>query len=536
MAEAADDELETVKEKERRLERLGSHDRWKSIADLWCACWMWPDSAAAPNGALFDALRDEIEGRHASLPSGLASSLLVTARGVADAHRFFHWMLEFPELYFDDEGAPLANPGFDAVIGNPPWDMLRADSGDSRQRARDRNRRMTRFVRESGIYRLQGAGHLNRYQLFTERALTLLKQGGRLGLVLPSGLATDDTSSALRRALIERHGLESLVGFDNRRAVFPIHRSVRFLLCTATAGAATKAVRCRFGVQDPALLDTLGDPPTTGFAYPIVMTPAFIFRTGGDRAVIPDLREPIDARIVEGIAHRFPRLGDADGWNVRFGRELNATEDRRYFRRTGSGLPVLEGKHIEPFVAHTSRPEWRILERDAIRLMGSAGGFRRERLGYRDVASATNRTSLIAAILPRGVVTTHSLFVLKSRLTPGEQRVLCALLNSYVANYLVRAVMTTHLGSTLVEELRTPTLQPGSALFLGLAEMSARLQSAGAGRPGPAADHASRAQALAAAAYQLDADEFRHVLGTFPLVPESERRQALTAFLDLAPR
>ena len=80
----------------------------------------------------------------------------------------------------------------------------------------------------------------------------------------------------------------------------------------------------------------------------------------------------------------------------------------------------------------------------------------RPRLAYRDVASSTNRLSLIAAILPAGVVTTHSLFCLKTRLSRDSQAFLCGMFNSFAANYLVRQVMTTHLGSSTVESLRVP--------------------------------------------------------------------------------
>ena len=89
-------------------------------------------------------------------------------------------------------------------------------------------------------------------------------------------------------------------------------------------------------------------------------------------------------------------------------------------------------------------------------LLDAAATFSRARLAYRDVASSTNRLSLIAAVLPAGVVTTHSLFCLKTMLSADNQAFLCAMFNSYVANYLVRQVMTTHLGSTTVEALRVP--------------------------------------------------------------------------------
>ena len=91
-----------------RKELLGSQE-WRSLKeamDLWCACWFWPAS--------------EIE--HAPLPTSFADPPVETravGREVAARHRFFHWELEFPDV-FREEGA-----GFDAVLGNPPWDIAK---------------------------------------------------------------------------------------------------------------------------------------------------------------------------------------------------------------------------------------------------------------------------------------------------------------------------------------------------------------------------------------------------------------------------
>jgi hypothetical protein len=505
MADTPDDRLDVVREKERRLEQIGRGHRWKALADLWCACWMWPDRASAPDAAIFASLTDALVRGKCELPSAVTDRLLSTARAVSASRRFFHWMAEFPEIHFRSDGEPESNPGFDAVLGNPPWDMLRADSPDKR------------FIRDAGIYRLQGGGHVNRYQLFLERAMALMKGGGRLGLVLPWGIASDHTSAPLRRRLLEQYNVDTLIGFDNRQAIFPIHRSVRFVLCTATAGSKTSQISCRFGIEDPRALDSLPDGGTSAELYPITMTSTFIARVGGENLTIPDLRTAIDLKMVERIANEFPRLSDAEGWGARFGRELNATDDRPYFHHGGAGLPVLEGKHIEPFVVHAARSSQRIGRKTAEQLLGCTGSFLRPRLAYRDVASATNRTSLIAAVLPAGVVTTHSLFCLKTFLRSAEQHYLCGMLNSYVANYLVRQVMTTHLGSRMVEELRIPKLDARSPLFREISE-------------GAKAGGSPRVQALAARAFKLSEDEFRHVLSTFPLVPESERADALNEF------
>src|SRR5918992_1785546 len=108
---------------------------------------MWPDDDR-PAPAVFAALADGMLGRGSSLPGGLVRSLLQRAGAIENAHRFFHWMFEFPEIFFDERGQPRAGAGFDAALGNPPWDMLRSGGAERT------------FIQSSGIYRHQTAGHL----------------------------------------------------------------------------------------------------------------------------------------------------------------------------------------------------------------------------------------------------------------------------------------------------------------------------------------------------------------------------------------
>src|SRR5207244_91173 len=113
--------------------------------------------------------------------------------------------------------------------------MLRADAGsrDARRQARHDISRVVRFVRDAGVYRTPARGHANRYQLFLERAIDLTRPGGRLGVVLPSGLTTDSGSASLRKLLLTTCDVDALIGIDNRRGIFPIHRGVSFVLLTA---------------------------------------------------------------------------------------------------------------------------------------------------------------------------------------------------------------------------------------------------------------------------------------------------------------
>ena len=116
----------------------------------------------------------------------------------------------------------------------------------------------------------------------------------------------------------------------------------------------------------------------------------------------------------------------------------------------------MDGKHVEPFRAALHAVARSIGAADARRLLGSDRHMQ-PRLGYRDVASATNRLTLIAAVLPAGCVSTHTVFCLRTPLPHKAQHFLCGLFNSLVINYLVRLRVTTHVTTATVEQLPIPT-------------------------------------------------------------------------------
>jgi N-6 DNA Methylase len=522
IAEDPGDTVDAVRGQERALAALAGRGaplgRWRAAADLWCAAWFWPNPGDAPDPREYNALAAEVRGQTRILPAERAARRLALAAATARERRFLHWTLEFPEVFYDTAGAPLTSAGFDAIIGNPPWEMLRGEHQDAPP--------LVRFTRGGGIYRLQGRGHANLYQLFLERALTLLAPEGRLGVVVPSGLALDAGSAALRRYLFDRCAVDSIVGFENREAIFPIHRSLRFLLLTATRGGPTGAVACRFGERDPRALDRIPDGTAPSDAFPVTLTPELIARVSGDHMVIPELRTQIDLRIAEKTA-AAPVLGSPQGWRARFGRELNATDDAEAFRAPGRGLPIIEGKQLAPFVVDLGASRFSVSRTEAHARLGG-DPFSRPRLAYRDVASAGNRLSLIAAIVPPGCVTTHTVFCLKAAMATADQQVLCALLNSYVANFLVRQRIGTHLSAAIIERLPVPRPERGSIPYEDLRNLSCRLASDPAN-----VDAAARVQARAAAVYGLSKDELAHVLETFPLVPADRRAAVLTAWRAL---
>jgi hypothetical protein len=506
MALVPDDSAAVVRRKERDIGVLAGPDgplgQWRAIADAWCATWFWPDGEEGPTPRTWPAFSASLRG-HPDLPERVRARWTATAAGVARAERFFHWELEFPEVFFDDRGERLAVPGFDAVIGNPPWAAARE---------------LTAFSRESGCFALQGDGHANLYQLFAERMLRLTAGGGRLGMLMPSGLLADHGCAQLRRYLFERSEVDAIFGFDNRDALFPIHRGLRFTLLTATVGGSTADLRTRFGVRSATALD---DVPDVGEVPEAVRVPiSLIRRFGGDGLAVPELAHERDRGILARVVAVIPPLGSAEGWGARFGRELNATDDRPHFGATG--LPILEGKLIEPFHAHVE-DSVQFIERDiAMRLLAHRARIDRPRLGYREVASSTNRLTLIAAVIPAGAVTTHTIFCMREPRHEDVHWYLCGIFNSFVANYLVRLRGGTHVPASVIHQLPVPAPPKESESFMTIARLSRMAVQ----------DARARAEinARAAIAYGLDEDDVIHVLNTFPLVPEVERRAALHQF------
>lgn len=527
LREGLEDTLSQVRAKERLVAGLTGSAAplaaWKALADLWCAGWFDPAARAVDRTAL-SALFDDASGRPSALPRTTADQLLRLGAAAARQHRFFHWELEFPDVFASD-GPPDAHRGFDAIVGNPPWEMLRGDTGDAdaRRSGAAEGSALTRFARGSGIYRLQGGGQANLYQLFVERSFALLHRSGRLGLVLPSGLATDQGSAALRRHLFRSTAVDSFVVVENTHALFPVHRGLKFVLMTLTASGGTAALPLRCGLKTADEFDRLPALEEDRAALRVPL--GILERLSGPQLAVPDLRTARDLTIAARLSLQWPHAAAAAGWGLRFGRELNATDDRHLFTTDPAGLPVVEGKQVRPFVADLGASR-HFVSPDAASRALRARPFDRRRVVYRDVAAATNRLTLIAAVLPAGAVTSHTLFCLRTALDDDALHVVAGLLNSFVANYLVRQRVTTHVSVSIVERLPLPKAPARSPLVRAIGACASHL----AEQPEDAAAYA-RLQGAAARLYGLDHDEFAHVLSTFPLIEPGIRAAALSAFV-----
>ena len=484
--------------------------RQRLVGDLWTAAFFAPKRPDTYEQVpTTQDLLDAGEGRPVRQPVSEA------ARTLAAEHRFFHWHLEFPEVF--------ARGGFDCVLGNPPWERIKlqeqeffasrdpkianAPNAASRRQLiealvdpdpelpegiREAKRRLYRdyeqakraseaasqFVRTSGRFPLTGVGDVNLYAVFAELFLQLAGERGRAGLIVPTGIATDDSTKRFFDHLLDRRRLVSLYDFENREGLFPAVDS-RQKFCLLTLGA---------GADEPEFLffatrvGHLRDPRRR-----FTLTAEDVRLLNPNTRTCPVFRSRRDAELTRKIYRNVPVLvdetrGDAGNpWGIRFAALFHMSNDSGLFRtadqlqedgaaRDGPNwrlpdgtvyVPLYEAKMVHQFDHRWAEygpdgkprdltdaekadpirlPEPRYwVPRDEVESrLAQRGWTRRWLLGWRDITNATNERTVIATVIPRtGVGNKYPLIIPDQSIEPifiacllGN---LCVLCMDYVA-------------------------------------------------------------------------------------------------------
>ncbi|WP_457786192.1 Eco57I restriction-modification methylase domain-containing protein [[Kitasatospora] papulosa] len=334
-------------------------------ADAWCAAFVWPkrDGAPeAPTDQVFRALRSRNQ-------SVVPDTTHAEIRELRERYRFFHWHLEFPEVFAVPESGAGVQPGtgwaggFDAVVGNPPWDQVQVDAREFFAASRAdiseaanmtaRNKQITllatedpelyarfkgeqrkndgfkHFAHASGRFPLTAFGRLNTYSLFAEHARTTMATRGRSGQIVPSGIATDSFNQYFFKDLVTRGQLDALYDFENEDKVFPeVHNQLRFcLFMLRGSGSLSEPIRMVFKVRQPEQI--------TDQSY--LLAAEDILAMNPNTGTCPVFRSRRDLEITLGIYRRIPvlvREGTADGnpWGVKFQLMIMMNTDSDKFR------------------------------------------------------------------------------------------------------------------------------------------------------------------------------------------------------------
>ncbi|MBF0153999.1 MAG: N-6 DNA methylase [Magnetococcales bacterium] len=353
-----DTDVTLLTQKEQRWAELLASEPWrreKLVHDAWCAAFLWPkakvgpETEAAPTEAIWRAIA---EGQRD--PSPLLNE---TTTRIARDYTLFHWELAFPQVF--DKG------GFDVVLGNPPWERVklqeqeffasRDDTIAKAINASERKRRIaelpqcnpelwedwaresraaqgsSHFVRQSGRYPLCGKGDVNTYALFAELNWRLLGQTGRAGFIVPSGIATDDTTKGYFQAIIRNGALRSMWEFENE-GFFTAGKGhmLRFAL-TTLSGTEDAALAADFMFQGQRIADL--DDPNRHFT----LSAQDIETINPNTGTCPIFRTRRDAELALTLYRRAGvlwREGNLDGnpWWLRFMAMFHMANDSGLFR------------------------------------------------------------------------------------------------------------------------------------------------------------------------------------------------------------
>ena len=501
------------------------------------------DNEFKPSKLLQEAHDLDLTTRDTLLASFDQRDFLLVDRVETVAHhpdlRFFHWETEFPEVFFcfaDAEQRQLkhkndiavGSAGFDAVIGNPPWERIKLQEreffdGPAPEIARATNAATRRkliaklsqtnpelhqrycdqqaaaeslssYLRQGGHYPRTARGDINTYTVFTERGHSLLCAHGHSGLLIPSGIASDNTTREFFGDLVASEQLVALYDFENRQGLFPdVHRSFKFSIFIV--GGSEAGVREADFVFFAHSAEDLNDEER------------HIHLSHDDMALMnPNTRtcpifrsDPItgetarrNADLCKGIYQRVPVLIDeskgeaGNPWGISFLRMFDQTNDAEHFiaadslskrgytldgncwvRKSKVFLPLYEAKMVQMYdhraasvivsernwmrqgqtEATTQQqhsapdfvamPRFWVDEAEVERRLEGLGARPQGFIGFKDITSPTNERTMIAGFVPY-VGATNKLVLMPSSHDAFTELCLLANLNALIHDWACR--------------------------------------------------------------------------------------------------
>lgn len=336
-------------------------------ADTWCASFVWSLDGEHPKPPTNSVFRNI----GAAYAAGSLTETIDEVARLRDEYRFFHWHLEFPEIFGDPASSSTKGldgwpGGFSCLLGNPPWERVKlqeqeffasrdpeiatAPNAAARRRlikqlsdselgdpvlyreflsARHHAEGQSHFLRLSGKFPLNGRGDVNTYSVFAELFRGLTGPAGQTGIIVPTGIATDATTQYFFKDLVETESISALFDFENAAPIFQgVHRSFKFCLLTMSGRERQMgAARYAFFLHDPALIDVSA----------FELKPDEIKLINPNTGTLPIFRTRRDAEITLGIYDRVPVLINENDpvhgnpWDISFMRMFDMSIDSHLF-------------------------------------------------------------------------------------------------------------------------------------------------------------------------------------------------------------
>ena len=612
----SDKSVQLVRQKESEYQDLRGSEfarRSKLAADAWCAAFVAPKTVDSP------AITDRTVRILAEEPDSVDDGAVEQIDRLAEEYQFLHLHLTFPDIFtIPGESEDATNEqcgwsgGFDCVLGNPPWDQIQYDpqetfafshpeiAGAPTMAARNalidelaetepevyehyleavrHLDGLKHFIHASGKYPLGSVGRLNTAPLFVETMWDSISSKGQVGVITPTGIATDSFTQKFFNAMIDRQALASLHDFENRSKIFDIDSRLKFSLLTLTGDTRlSKEAQLLFFAQEVADIDDINRRFSLSTEDFMLLNP--------NTRTCPIFRNHKDAEITKSIYYKIPVLirepdSSFNLWNVRFQLMFMMNTDSKLFRTRATleseswtlrgniferdnhrYLPLYEGKMVhhydhrwatfqdldiydvsdhqkaDPcFVVH---PRYWLPEGEVISRCYSQTNWH---LAWRDIARATDERTLISTcVTPTGIV--NNLPLLHVQRAPGVRASLIGIVSSFICDYVARQKTGgTNLNFYIMKQLAVPDHESFSHAIPFIVSRILELTytawdligfAEDLGYHGPPFRWDDERRALMRAEldalmfhlYGIDRDDVDYIMGTFPIVERRDRER-----------
>jgi hypothetical protein len=366
-----DNDPPTVREKEekyRRSRHLVSWLRDYSACNLWTAAFFMPvteqNLALLPTSSALENLLQV---------NWTTQKIVDAANQLAEKKRFFHWALEFPDVFEQD--------GFDCVLGNPPWERIKLQEkeffasrsaeianaankaeweklikelpkrnpelGQAFDEAKQDAEAQSKFIRVSSRFPLTAIGDVNTYAVFAETVRHLVAPGGMAGVIVPTGIATDDTCKRFFGDISQKQNLASLYDFENREKLFSAVDSRMKFSLLSLSGQPIAQANFAFFLTQPKQTDDRSRQFQLSSRDIALLNP--------NTLTCPVFRTSTDAELTKKIYQRVPvPENEATGtnpWSISFMRMFDMANDSGLFFNNAAEdlLPLYEAKMLHQF-------------------------------------------------------------------------------------------------------------------------------------------------------------------------------------------
>lgn len=477
-----------------------------------------------------------------------------------------HWRVQDSLLAPDAHWQGSAKDGFDVVIANPPWEKVKLTrheyakaNGQSRDYGTDYHlaslvgyeaAKTERSALAGSLverYPLLAKGEPDLYVAFMELLYKITRPGGHGALLVPAGLIRSQSTEALRRALVDGTDELAFTVMENRARHFAIDTRFKFLHVNYARRTESSPP-----LRSIKIAHARADSSKVLVSAPVSLALKDLHQLRPD-LTLPEIRSDKEWRLFRKMqAKGLEPNSDDSPWRAEFCREVDMTHGRRHFvKEAEKGCqPVIEGRMVQPhrlgckaYVSGEGRSaQWRNLAPGLSRITpqfwlpveaASSEAQRRSgmvRAGFCDITGQTNERSMMASIIPSGVICGNKVPTINFPNDPSEDRLYLwlAIVNSFPFDWLLRRVVTTTVNYFVLLSLRLPGLDkdslPGRRL-IAIARKLRDLDMAGHNSIDQAwriATLRAEADILVAKAYGCSKDDMKLMLRDFPLLDRGQ--------------